>query len=217
MRFLTYNIRHAEGYDGRVSPARIAGVLREAQADVVGMNEVLRIPRVYDQTERVARQLGMESVYQSNVRYGPIEAGNSVLTRGRIAETVHVNLPRGMERRGALVCHLDVDAVALTFVSTHLSLGRRKRAEQIEALASGLPRDSPLVLAGDFNCAACELDPLREFFTVLDDAPPTFPAVRPTRGLDHIVFSRHWRLSAMEAVRSLASDHLALWADLELV
>lgn len=217
MRFLTYNIRHAEGYDGWLSPTRIAHVIRDAAPDVVGLNEVWRMTRRYDQSALVARALGFSAAFQGNSRYAAIEQGNAVLANGRIIAEEAVRLPGGVEHRGVLVCDVEVDGTSVMFASTHLSLGSRARARQLESLTRLLPRDRPLVLAGDFNASADRLGPLREFLTVPAQNPPTYPAVRPSRGLDHIAFSAHWRLSAMEAVRSLASDHLALWADLELV
>jgi len=164
VRVLTYNIHHAEGYDGRVSPGRIARIIAESGADVVALNEVWRLGNLYDQTTRLAEQLAMEHAYQPAGRYLALRTGNAVLTRGRITGARPLALPRGVERRVALACDIEVAG---------------------EALA------------------------------VAPDEPLTFPARRPRRALDHVAFSEHWRLVATGAVRSLASDHLALWADLE--
>jgi len=216
VRFLTYNIRHAEGYDGWVSNKRIASVIRAAEPDVVGLNEVWNIPVIFEQPRLLAELADMTHEYLETTRYIVQSLGNAVLTRGAVAGRRDLPLPRGIERRGALLVDVQVDGATVTFASTHLSLGRAKRAEQIETLRRELPRDRPLVIAGDFNCQADELAPLREFLTVIDEPPLTFPAIRPRRALDHIAFSEHWHLEDLRAVPSLASDHLALLADLEL-
>ena len=109
-----------------------------------------------------------------------------------------------------------MDDTTITFVSTHLSLGRKTRTAQIAFLAENLPRDVPLVLAGDLNCLASELTPLSEMLEVIEHPPNSFPSVRPNRGLDHFAFSRHWELEALVAVPSRASDHLPVYADLVL-
>lgn len=217
MRFLTYNIRHAEGYDGWISVARVANVIRQQRPDVVGMNEVWRVGTFHDQTKRVAASLGFSAAFQNNSKYPVLQQGNAVLARGAILAEHDLQLPRGIERRGALVCDLDIDGVQLTFASTHLSLGRATRSRQIAELVRELPRDRPLVIAGDFNCTAEELAPLRAFLTVESAPPQSYPAIRPSKSLDHIAYSAHWRGSRIHSVRSLASDHLAVWADLELV
>ncbi len=135
---------------------------------------------------------------------------------GLLTSSRNLPLPSGFERRGALIAEILVDGVTVVFVSTHLSLGRRTRSAQIAHLAQNLPRDVPLVLAGDMNCLADELTPLSELLQVVEAPPSTFPSVRPSRGLDHFAFSRHWKLEALEAVPSRASDHLPLYADLVL-
>ena len=84
-------------------------------------------------------------------------------------------------------------------------------------MAAELPRDLPLVLTGDFNARVGELEPLRSVLTVVDDPPATFMAPFPTAAIDHIAFSEHWRLQSLSTVRSSASDHLPLVAELELV
>ena len=216
MRFLTYNIRHAEGYDGWVSNKRFANVIRSADPDVVGLNEVWNIPRIFEQPRLLAELAEMTHEYLETTRYVVQSLGNAVLTREVVARRREIVLPRGIERRGVLLVDVEIGGVAATFATTHLSLGRAKRAQQIEALRRELPRDRPLVIAGDFNCEAGELAPLSEFLTVVEKSPFTFPALRPRRALDHIAFSEHWRLEDLRAVPSLASDHLALLADLKL-
>jgi endonuclease/exonuclease/phosphatase family metal-dependent hydrolase len=135
---------------------------------------------------------------------------------GLLCSATNLQLPGGVEHRGALVAQVEVDGVPIRFVSAHLSLGRRTRTAQIAFLAENLPRDVPLVLAGDLNCLAAELAPLSDVLEIVASPPNSFPSVRPTRGLDHFAFSRHWKLEALEAVPSRASDHLPVYADLML-
>jgi endonuclease/exonuclease/phosphatase family metal-dependent hydrolase len=154
--------------------------------------------------------------FQPTTTYLVQSLGNAVLTSGEIVGRRTIELPRGIERRSALIVDIDLGGVPLSFVTTHLSLGRSRRAQQIETLRRELPRDRPLVLAGDFNCLAAELEPLGEFLSAIPNSPATFPANRPSKALDHIMFSEHWELAQVHAIRSKASDHLALVADLEL-
>lgn len=217
MRFLTYNIRHAEGVDGWVSNARIARVITRAEPDVVGLNEVWHLSRMWDQPGQIAEHVGMVHVFEPNHVRWVHALGNAVMTKGEVQGVHNLMLPGGIERRGALIAQLVLDGVPVTFVSTHLSLGPRTRAEQLAFLAQNLPRDTPLVLAGDLNCLSAELAPLSKLLQVVECPPVSFPSVRPRRALDHIAFSHHWRLDGMEAVPSRASDHLPVFADLSLV
>ena len=216
MRFLTYNNRHAEGYDGWVSNARIATIVREAGADVVGLNELWHIPRLFEQPRLIAEKLEMNWEFQVTTKYLVQSLGNAVLTSGEIVGCNSLELPRGIERRSALILDIELCGAPITFVTTHLSLGRSRRAQQIDTLRRELPRGGPLVLAGDFNCLPEELEPLGEFLSAIPNSPATFPAIRPSKALDHIMFSEHWELLEVHAIPSKASDHLALVADLEL-
>jgi endonuclease/exonuclease/phosphatase family metal-dependent hydrolase len=217
MRFLTYNIHRGRGFYGGGSLATIVDDIVASRADVVGLNEVWVRAGGVQLHDEITRRTGLESVF------GPAHAkrdhaiGNLVLTRGAIRGALELELPRGIEGRAALIVDIDLDGTLVRFATTHLSLGKRDRQRQIARLAEALDDSVPLVLAGDMNTGAGELDLLRERFTVVDEAPATFPSPWPQRSLDHIVFSRHWRLSSIEALPSRGSDHLPLVAELELV
>jgi endonuclease/exonuclease/phosphatase family metal-dependent hydrolase len=217
LRFLTYNIRHGEGVDGWVSNRRIARVIERIKPDIVGLNEVWHIRGLWDQPSEIAGLLDMAHSFQPNHSRWVHSLGNMIMAReGMLTATRNMQLPGGLEGRGALIAEILVGGTTVTFVSTHLSLGRKTRSAQIAFLAENLPRDVPLVLAGDLNCLSSELTPLAEVLEVVECPPNSFPSVRPNRGLDHFAFSRHWKLDALVAVPSRASDHLPVYADLTL-
>lgn len=215
MRILTYNIRHGEGVDGRVSSGRIARVIREAEPDVVGLNEVWRLKGLWDQPRVIAEALGFESVFDPNHERLFYGIGNQLLTRGALESWENLHPPGGMERRGCLIARIELDATRIAFASTHLSLGRAVRAAQLAFLAEKLPRDVPLVLAGDLNCEVGELGVLGELLEI-PTPPRTFPSIRPRKAFDHVLFSRHWELVSLEALRTMASDHRPVVAELAL-
>ena len=214
MKVMTYNIRHGQGGDGWVSNDRIARVVRDASADIVGLNEVWRLGPFFDQPAYLRERLSMESAFERNTGRGFYEQGNLVLTTHRIIRVENIALPSQVEQRGCLLVHIEIDAEEVAFGAVHLSLGRTARAAQLAALAEKLPRDMPLVLAGDMNCPVGELEPLTELLT-LADAPPSYPAFWPRRALDHIGFSKHWNLVQVSAVNSRASDHRPVIAQLK--
>lgn len=216
MRVMTYNIRHGQGEDGWVSNGRIARIVGDADADIIGLNEVWRLGRFFDQPAYLQGRLALASAFERNTGFAFYEQGNLVLTRHSIRRVENVPLYGGGEGRGCLLVHVEVEGEEVLFGSVHLSLGRRTRAHQIEALAERLPRDFPLVITGDMNCSASELEPLGEHLT-LADVPPTYPAFWPRRALDHIGFSRHWTLESVSAVKTSASDHRPVVAELKRV
>lgn len=216
MKVVTYNIRHAQGLDGLISPKRVARTLDALGADVIGLQEVWCVPRRTDQTAAIAGQLGMDSAYSVAATRGPLQLGNSVVARGRILDSRDFEIPHRQERRTCLVARVESAGLQFNFAVTHMTLHRATRAEAIEHLARTLPRDLPLVLVGDFNGTSAELEPLTEMLTVPAKPPATFPSVGTRSAIDHIAFSEHFALKSLQTARSWASDHLPLIAELEL-
>jgi endonuclease/exonuclease/phosphatase family metal-dependent hydrolase len=216
VRIVSYNIRHAQGIGGLISLKRTARIIGAFGADVVVLNEVYRwLPR-FDQPSRLAALTSMNMLFQVNDRHGPADYGNVILSKVPPHLYSDIKLPGRGEPRGCMVAELELDGSAVRIAVTHLGLTRAARAEQIEALACELPRDLPLVLAGDTNCTAKELGPLLAFMRTTDAEPRTFPSWAPLIAYDHILFDESWTLNAGGAVRTLASDHLPLWADLRV-
>ncbi len=216
MRFACYNIRHAQGGDGRVSTARVVETLRSLDADLIGVNEVWRLPGWFEQPKALGTGCDMDWRFLPLQRWGPLVQGNVILSRTPITKTTEIAFPRAIERRGCLLAETIVDGTRVHFGTLHLSLRRSLRARQLHALAKVLPSDAPLVLAGDFNGGPEELEPLAGLLTVVADPPATYPPSRPRLRLDHVVFSADWELVSLETVPSRASDHLPLVAELRL-
>jgi endonuclease/exonuclease/phosphatase family metal-dependent hydrolase len=216
MRFLTYNIHHARGLDGRVSSRRVASVVRSAAPDVAGLQEVRRGRLLASRPAVFGASLGMRQTFQETMRQSGQAFGNLVLARGRLLSTERITLASGLEPRGCVVVRMELDGVRFAFATTHLGLDRDERARHLGLLAERLPRDLPLVLAGDFNGHAEELAPLAGLLTVAGPSPPTFPAGRPVHAIDLVALSEHWRLTSVRTLPSDASDHLPLVVELDL-
>jgi len=215
VRFVTYNIHHGQGVDGLFLPRRIAQLLAALNPDVVGLNEVLKLSGRRDQATIIGDVLGMSHAYAETHRYSFWGAGNGILSCGQIVAVDGFDLPGGMERRECLICTIELDGVRFRFATAHLALNREARARSIEMLVSDLPDDLPLVLAGDFNAPMSEIEPLRARLTLVD-APPTFPSWKPTKPLDVVAYSEHWRVTNVLVATSIASDHRPLVVDLAI-
>jgi endonuclease/exonuclease/phosphatase family metal-dependent hydrolase len=221
----TYNIPTCVGVDRRYDPARIASVLAEIDADIIGLQEVdarRRGDLHHDQWEYLGAETGMTAIPGPNVDDHRGRFGNALLTRWPVLAVRLVDLSvAGCEPRGAIDVDIAVDDRTLRVVATHFGLRAPERREQTERLLAAIvtgPRPDAIVVMGDLN----EWRGRRGGIPALDrhlgkaPAPRTFPSWCPLLPLDRIYAGRPAVLQDVEAHRSslsrLASDHLPLCA-----
>ncbi|MGB7922123.1 MAG: endonuclease/exonuclease/phosphatase family protein [Pyrinomonadaceae bacterium] len=237
LRIVTYNAHKCRGLDRRVRPERISRVLRELDADVIALQEVLSVEgreRERDQARFIAGELGMDYRVGENRRLGGGAYGNVILSRLPIRLTQNYDITwRGRERRGCLRVDLSVgESAPLHIFNVHLGtafIERRHQGRQLvspEILNNEELRGARLIL-GDFNewthGLASRL--LASHFQSADirlhlSRARTYPGVLPLLHLDHIYYDSALELKSLSLHRSrtalIASDHLPLVADFVL-
>jgi endonuclease/exonuclease/phosphatase family metal-dependent hydrolase len=241
MRLMTYNVHGCGGMDGRVSPRRVARVIRGVMPDIVALQEVdfgRRRSRAEDQASIIARELGMHVVFCPTVTRGDEHYGHALLSRYPIdivkrARLAHDPKSWWQEPRAAIWARVDVDGHLINVITTHLGLGPRERVLQLKDLLGddwigGIPTDEPIIICGDFNAlpgsAPYKLaaSRLRDVQSPLGGHRPlgTFSSLHPLVRLDHIFTSPHFQRQRVLVVRNdltrVASDHLPLVADLRI-
>ena len=229
LRAVTYNIHKCRGMDGRVSANRIAGVLREVNADVIALQEVLG-----HQAESLSSELGMDYAMGENRLHRGCAYGNVVMSRWPIRETRSYDLSvRGCERRGCLRADIPVNGGPLLHVfNVHLGTALLERREQgrmllaPELLSHGDLR-APRLVMGDFNewTVGLATKLLRSHLKSADlrgrlGRSRTYPGLLPFLHLDHIYYDPALRLDKLSVHRTakalVASDHLPLVAEFVL-
>jgi endonuclease/exonuclease/phosphatase family metal-dependent hydrolase len=241
LRLMTYNVHGCAGMDGRVSPRRIARVIKAQQPDVVALQELdlgRRRSRAEDQAAIIARELGMHVVFCPTVTRGEEHYGHALLSRHPLHLVKRVRLPHDpkswwQEPRSAVWVRIEVAGRNVSIITTHLGLGPNERAAQVRTLLGeewigSIPADEPVVLCGDFNALPGSL-PYKLAAARLQDVQrvgkghrplATFSSLQPLVRLDHIFTSPHFERESAHVVRNdltrVASDHLPLVADLRL-
>ena len=238
LRVASYNIHKCRGLDRRVKPERVLEVVRELEADVIALQEIMNVnsddPRLA-QARYLARELSEYSwCFGENriLRGGPY--GNMTLSRFPIKFFSNYDVTwRKRERRGCLRSDLVLSGKAgVHFFNVHLGTGFIERRHQARKLVStdilrhGKIR-GPKIVAGDFNewtrGLASRL--MGENFKSIDwkrflRSRRTYPSILPFLHLDHIYFDHCFELKHFRLHRSrvalVASDHLPIVADLEL-
>ncbi|HZN73698.1 MAG TPA: endonuclease/exonuclease/phosphatase family protein [Micromonosporaceae bacterium] len=242
LRVMTFNIHHGAGTDNRVDLHRIAQVVRDADLDVVGLQEVDRHfdarSSFVDQATWLARELNMHLVYGANLNLDPFlpgqprrQYGTAILSNAPILDWDNTYLPRfgDHEQRGLLRARINVRGVPVLVYNTHLqhndAAERLAQAQAIKQLI-GVPYES-VVLLGDLNAtpAAPEIRTLVEDLVDGWEAAGlgtgyTFPSVAPNRRIDYVMQSADVIVRTIAVVTSplavSASDHLPVVAEVAL-
>jgi endonuclease/exonuclease/phosphatase family metal-dependent hydrolase len=240
LRVMTYNIHY-----GDPDLVRIAAVICESGADIVGLQEVDvhwdARSGFADQAAELARQCGMQ------FRYGPIytlpayEAGKpsrqfgvAVLSRFPIVASTNHPLPRLSTQSGSagpepmpgfLQATIRVgDALIEGFV-THLDFrpDPSVRAAQVAEMLTIMGEMSrATILMGDLNAPPerPELAPLfarmRDAWSTSDGPGYTYPADAPARRIDFVLVGGPVDVSSARVIHSDASDHRPVVAELTL-
>ena len=228
LTFASYNIHKAVGNDGKRDPDRILAVLRELDADVIALQECDR--RFGARDLAIDRAALEETAWQAlPVARRPHSLGwhgNALLVRKHFEalEAHAVELPR-LEPRGAVRGDFLANGVRLRAVGVHLDLSGLRRRDQVRAIikhVEACEHGCPTVLMGDFNQWGAGTGAMRELASGWHSLTPgrSFPANNPVAQLDRVVACHRWKVVAQgvhhSALAAQASDHLPVWARLEL-
>jgi len=224
----TYNVHQCVGTDGRRDPGRIARVILELNASVLGLQEVDSESGGTEekaQMNYLSKATGYKAIPGPTIKRHRGHYGNVLLTAFPVRESRDVDLSfRTQEPRGAIVAVLDVCSRPLRVIVTHLGLNSRERSHQVEILKEIIraERADPLILLGDMN----EWFPLAPALRTLNrhmgkpPGPPSFPSRFPVLALDRIWVDPIRALGRVRVHRTplacIASDHLPVTAGIEI-
>jgi endonuclease/exonuclease/phosphatase family metal-dependent hydrolase len=233
-RIATYNTHKCRGMDGRIRPTRVAEVLRELDADVIALQEVVSLTggrREQNQAQYLADAVGFEFRIGETRKLRGAAYGNVLLSRLPLKQVEVYDLTASRrEPRGCMRCDLEIAHGKIVHVfNVHLGTGyleRRKQAHMLmsrEVLRAPALKHPRLVL-GDFNewTRGLVSRMLQQEFESVDiqlhlNRRRTYPGVLPLMHLDHMYFDRDLALEEFLLHRSrmalVASDHLPLVAE----
>ena len=223
----TYNVHRWSGLAGRTrfAPERATSVIAEVDADVIGLQEVLRPFSSTDPLVHIADQLHLHVAFVVTRVHKYGELGNAILSRWPITSVFTLDLSFGrLERRAAIATEFHGEAGSITIVATHLALVDRSRDRQVRLLLEHSRIQGTVVLLGDLNAwRKCKATKALERELPAEHHnlawPPSFPSARPLLALDRI-YARGAKVleirSHASPEASRASDHLPLVARIGL-
>jgi endonuclease/exonuclease/phosphatase family metal-dependent hydrolase len=236
LRVMTYNIHVGRGTDGKLDLERIAKIIRDADVDVVAIQEVDRGAKrtgKLDESAELARLTRMHAEFGKAIDHDGGDYGQVILSRRPIQKLDVHKLPNepGQEQRIALVAQIPQARPLpdLLFVGTHLHAKgggdalRLSQAKEIARLLKDDPRTSShaALLLGDLNATpkSDAMTFLGETWTDASaDSGPTIPAEKPAHKIDYVLVPKGspWKVvSAKVLDEPVASDHRPVVVELQ--
>lgn len=233
IRVMTYNIRFGKGWDDQWDLDRTASVIREANPDLVGIQEVDREwssrSEFKDVVTELAERLGMFYTFAPSMDKAPGTAGskfgNAILSKYPIDEVWSRLLPAEGMGRGMVGVRLRIAGVPINFVTTHLGLSTSDRLKEVDEILKALDEvPGPTVITGDWNVTdqAEEVAAMKQVFqdtqTVAGKSNVgTFHNKDGSRErIDYIFASPEFGVDSVDIPEVIASDHLPVVANLTL-
>ncbi len=248
LRVATYNIHkgvRGVGPKKRLEIHNLVLGIEALDVDLVFLQEVRRMNRAearqfpdtklgwpkVPQADYLAPD-GYEAAYRTNATTRDGEHGNALLSRWPIGDIGHRDVSdHRFEQRGLLHVRVNWNGVLVHAIVAHFGLIHASRVRQsarlAEFIASEVPGDDPLIVAGDFNDWGDKLDRLMAGCGlrrgIVPGDPPTrfntFPSRLPMFSMDRF-YTRGFQCTSTSVPRGTSwarmSDHLPLVAELEL-
>jgi endonuclease/exonuclease/phosphatase family metal-dependent hydrolase len=229
IRIASYNMHKAVGTDRRRNPRRILDVLEEVDADIVALQEADRrlgkresaIP-----SEMIRDESQYTPIWLNSREHSIGWHGNAILVKDALIvhSTALVAIP-SLEPRGAVMAVVETIRGPLCVVGMHLDLSGLRRHQQIRAIRAQVARDHaalPLILMGDCNEWSKHGGSLTAFSGLhMAETGASFHSRRPIARLDRIFANEAITILRAGTHHSLkaryASDHLPVWADIDLI
>ena len=231
---MTYNVHQGFGQDGVLGIERIAEVIRQANADIVAIQES-DTARISSGNQDAVRFLAVRLGYYE--AYGPPTRdqifGVSILSRFPILRWETILLPSTEVQRVMVEADVQIGAQVLRVYAVHFGLPDAERAMQadfVRTMTASAP--SPRILLGDLNSVPHEYCPgtecsdnaynrisvvWQDSWTAADPPPmesdgPTWPAPAPTQRIDYVFVGPGILVDSASVPRNplteVASDHL---------
>jgi endonuclease/exonuclease/phosphatase family metal-dependent hydrolase len=234
VKVLSFNILHGATTRGDFDLDKIAGVILEADPDVVALQEVdykTNRAKNYDLSTELGWRTKMAPLFARAMAYDGGEYGDGVLSRWSFLKTRNIALPGspGNEPRAAAeITTVLPSGDTIAFIGTHLDQKRdgQDRWSQVARINEIFSLNRyPTILAGDLNdtIGSRAINKLEEIWGPShskEKNEPTFPSKNPRRKIDYVFYypKERWRVLETKVIQdSIASDHCAYLVTLELL
>ena len=239
MIIMTYNVQ--SGWNNETKRERnydcACSVIREAAADIVGLNEVGNKPidGIPSHSGYMGEKLGMEDFFAPAFVNRGYPYGNALLSKYPIKAKKRISIPdpprvkRGYyETRCMYECTVDTELGEISVLGSHFGLVGEERANAVKTVADTIDRikleapDRHIIFMGDLNMEPDDplLAPIFSRMTEvtfsLGTEEYTSPSDSPRHKIDYIFISDGVKAESAGIINTRASDHFPIVARISL-
>ncbi|GGW24766.1 endonuclease/exonuclease/phosphatase family protein [Arenibacter certesii] len=233
IRAISYNIHHCNppSLKDTIDLDAIVKTIEAQKADIVALQEVdVNTARSGkgNQAEMIAKKLNMHYFFAKAIDFGGGAYGVAILSKFPLLETTIHKLPTKGNEEDRVLATAKIEIAPGThilFGNTHLNSSKssENRVLQMKEIVNitNEVKDMDIIIAGDFN-AVPESDVIKiaeaNFTNTCIDCKPTFPATKPTRIIDYLVYkanNTNITIKRADVIEdSTSSDHRPVLADI---
>ncbi len=227
---MSFNIHAGYGTDGTFDLVKIGNQIREAQSDIVCLQEVDRRTRRSkgkDVTLELANFTGFHSFFGKAISHDGGDYGLGILSKYPILDAKVHSLPGDgiAESRIALEVMVQIQGTyKIRIVNAHLDHSNKElNRSQTRYLDKKFRDGFPTILAGDFNQTMDDkgMQRLRKVWNLsMTDDAFTYPSNNPNIKIDYLMAHprNKWKVEKAQVLKdSKASDHLPIIATFSLL
>ncbi|HBF37801.1 MAG TPA: hypothetical protein DDW50_10810 [Firmicutes bacterium] len=233
LRVMTFNVHSAINWYGKFDVEGLAQFIKEADPDIVGLQEVdlgwSGATNFEDIPAELGERLHMFYAFSASRERNNGFFGNLILSKYPIVQQWTKVMPGRLEPRSFNFVQLFIEGRRINFLTTHLGLSVSDRLKQAASIIDFMNLVSgPLIITGDFNGGdhdpavaeikknLADLQSMSEF-----KESGTFRSkdgrIYPTLKMDYILATPEFNLSSLKVVDdTYTSDHVPLIANLTL-
>lgn len=215
LRIATFNIHGGIAPSGKFDLVATAATLKNC--DLIGLNEVHgSLFCGDDQARLLARQLKMDWLFApAEHRWWHDSFGNALLSRIPITYWMRIPLPCTQQRgfRNAILVKTPLAGKTLQVLITHLDREKDGPAQRRAIRELFYSLTEPAILMGDLNADAADAE--IRLLLAMPGVTDSLAGKSPAPHIDWI-FLRGLHCREAGVIDNGASDHPALWADVEL-
>lgn len=220
VRVMTYNLHNCVGSDGIKSYIRCGDLIREAQPDIVAIQEAdsMTSRNCCYVLGEVAKRAGYHAYFGKTIPYRGGSYGIGVLSKEEALSVKFHKLPCRREPRGLLV----VEFKKYYLLATHLSLIEADRLTSVEIIREVASKlDKPVFIAGDMNArpSSKPMMAFKDFCQVLNDENKfTISANNPRACIDYVMGTNGSFKVLKDYVfyGTYTTDHIPLYVDVKI-